>query len=236
MIKFEKIYVEYESGKKVLNGINLKIEDGKSVALVSANGGGKTTLIMSAAGIIPFEGKIEIDGIQLTPKSVDIIRQKLGVIMQNPDDQLFMPTVRDDIEFGLMNMGLKREEISERSNRYAKMLGITSVMDNFSSKISGGEKRMAALAAVLAMEPNNLLLDEPTVFLDPKARRNLINKLNELSQTKLIATHDLMFAVETCEYAIIMKDGKIFCCGKPSEIFFDETLMDNADLEAIRKF
>ena len=155
------------------------------------------------------------------------------MLFQNPDDQLFMATIYDDIAFGPRNAGLDEESVKYRVEDRLKLLNIEHLKDKTALKLSGGEKRMAALATVLAMKPSVMLLDEPTAFLDPKARRNLINVLNSLPHTMLIATHDLTFAKEVCREAVVIKDGNFFAKGNCDEILYNQELMDEGDIEAI---
>lgn len=169
----------------------------------------------------------------VSKNNISEIRKKVGMVFQNPDDQLFMPSIYDDIAFGPRNLGLDEKSVEYRVNDRLKLLGIEHLKNKTALKMSGGEKRMAALATVHAMKPEIMLLDEPTAFLDPKARRNLINVLNSLPHTMFVATHDLAFADAVCEYAIILRDGKLFAQGKCKELLYDKDLMDKGGVEAI---
>ena len=174
-----------------------------------------------------------MDGTVLDKRTLNEVRRRVGMVFQNPDDQLFMPMVRDDIAFGPRNYGLDEDTVQKRTDEVLCQLGITRLKDRSSLKMSGGEKRMAAVATVLALEPSALLLDEPTAFLDPRARRHLIHILETLGQSKLIATHDLPFAEELCTRAIMLKQGTVFADGDPKELFYDHELMDACAMEAI---
>lgn len=185
MIKIENLRVTYPDKTLALDHISFTVNDGERMALIGANGAGKTSLIMSVVGVIPSQGKVETDGIVLSKNTEKEIRSKIGVVFQNPDDQLFMPTIYDDIAFGLINMGLDKNEINERIDRYLSITNIEKLKNRTSIKLSGGEKRMAALTAVLAMEPSVIMYDEPTAFLDPRARRNLINVLKEIKNSRI---------------------------------------------------
>jgi uncharacterized protein len=203
------------------------------VALIGANGAGKTTLIMALVGIIASKGEVLVHGLRLEKQTVNEIRRRVGVVFQNPDDQLFMPTIGEDVAFGPRNLGIPEEELGPRVEACLNRLHIGHLRHRSALKLSGGEKRMAALATVLAMEPSMMLFDEPSAFLDPKARRNLIGVLSGLSQTKLIATHDLCFALETCRRSVLLKDGKIFADGPSEALLTDEKIMDACGVEAI---
>lgn len=236
MIKIENLRVTYPDKTLALDHISFNVNDGEKVALIGANGAGKTSLIMSVVGVIPSQGKVEADGIVLSKNTEKEIRSKIGVVFQNPDDQLFMPTIYDDIAFGLINMGLDKNEINERIDRYLSITNIEKLKNRTSIKLSGGEKRMAALTAVLAMEPSVIMYDEPTAFLDPRARRNLINVLKEIKNTQIIATHDLTFALEVCPRTILIKEGKVFADGSTKEFLFDKKLMEDCGVEAIERY
>ena len=228
-----------EAGLYYLQGlrqVSFQLSPGESAALIGANGAGKTTLLLSLVGLLNARGEIRVDGLTLCDKNLPQIRQRVGVVFQNPDDQLFLPTVYQNVAFGLENMGLSGAEVQDRTDKTLERLGILPLRDRQAQRLSGGEKRMAALATVLAMEPKILLLDEPTAFLDPKARRRLIQVMATLDQTMLVVTHDLTFALETCKRSIVLTDGAVFADGPSRELLFDETLMENGGVEAIRAY
>jgi cobalt/nickel transport system ATP-binding protein len=234
MIEIKNLSVVYPDGTKAVDDISLTVGDGESIALVGANGAGKTSMLLSLVGVLPIHsGSVTVDGTSLGKNTLNEIRRKIGMIFQNPDDQLFMPMIYDDIAFGPRNYGMGESEVKKRVDDALLTLGISHLRDRSSLKLSGGEKRMAAIATVLAMEPSAVIFDEPTAFLDPKARRNLIGVLRDLPHSKLIATHDLTFAQEVCSRTIVIKKGKIFADGDPKEILHDAPLMDNGGLEAI---
>ncbi len=174
-----------------------------------------------------------VDGIVLEKNTLNDIRQRLGMVFQNPDDQLFMPMVYDDVAFGPRNYGADEAETERRVDEALGVLGISHLKNRSSLKLSGGEKRIAAIAAVLSMEPSAMLFDEPTAFLDPRARRNLIKVLKNLPHGKLIATHDLTFAEEVCTRTILIKQGRIFADGDPKILLHDKKLMEDCGIEAI---
>ena len=221
MLTINNVTVEYPDGTKAINNLSLNVKSGEKLALIGANGAGKSTLMLAIEGILDSTGEIKIGDLVVNSKNIVKVRRQVGMLFQNPDDQLFMATIYDDIAFGPRNAGLDEESVKYR------------VEDKTALKLSGGEKRMAALATVLAMKPSVMLLDEPTAFLDPKARRNLINVLNSLPHTMLIATHDLAFAKEVCREAVVIKDGNFFAKGNCDEILYNQELMDEGGIEAI---
>ena len=233
MLTINNVTVEYPDGTKAINNLSLNVKSGEKLALIGANGAGKSTLMLAIEGIVDSTGEIKIDDLVVDSKSIVKVRQQVGMLFQNPDDQLFMANIYDDIAFGPRNAGLDEESVKYRVEDRLKLLNIEHLKDKTALKLSGGEKRMAALATVLAMKPSVMLLDEPTAFLDPKARRNLINVLNSLPHTMLIATHDLTFAKEVCREAVVIKDGNFFAKGNCDEILYNQELMDEGGIEAI---
>lgn len=201
---------------------------------MGANGAGKTSLLLTLVGILPAKsGIITIDGLTLNPANLRELRRRTGLVFQNPEDQLFMSSIRDDLAFGPRNMGLAEEEVHRRIDEVLDLLNIGRLKDRSPLKLSGGEKRLTALAAVLTMKPRIMLLDEPSAFLDPRSRKGLIKILVSLPHTRIIATHDLSFALETCTTALVLKDGKLRAQGPCGEIFQDPALMDECGLEAV---
>ncbi|MEL7603564.1 MAG: ABC transporter ATP-binding protein [Bacillota bacterium] len=235
MIEVERLTIRYPGSVDALREISLSVANGESVAIVGANGAGKSTLLHALAGVIPASGgHIRIGGTELTKRTLTEIRSKVGLVFQNPDDQLFMPVLREDIAFGPRNYGVNEEEVQARVDETLKTLHIEHLRDRSPLRMSGGEKRIAAIATVLCMRPEALLFDEPSAFLDPKARRSLIRLLAQLKETKLIATHDLALAVDLCDRVLVLKCGQIAASGRPRELLFDERLMDECGLEAIQ--
>ena len=234
MIKIEHLSVIHPDGTKAIRDLTCQIGRGESVALVGANGAGKTSLLLSLVGILKAaEGTIEVDGSLLGKSTLNDIRRRVGFVFQNPDDQLFMPELGEDIAFGPRNFGWSEVTVKARVDEVLKLLRIEHLRHRSPLRLSGGEKRTAAIATVLAMEPSLLLFDEPSAFLDPKSRRNLINLLGSLPQTKLIATHDLPLAAEVCDRVILLKSGALFADGDPAKLLYDQQLMDDCDIEAI---
>lgn len=234
MLTIRNLSVIYPDKTRAIEQIDLTVGRGERVAIIGANGAGKTSLILALVGIIASEGTIEIDGCRLSSKTLSQIRAKAGVVFQNPDDQLFMPSIWDDIAFGLRNRGCPAQAISMRVESCLKRLDIWHLREKTPLKLSGGEKRMAAMATVLVMEPQLMIFDEPTAFLDPRARRKLIQTLSGLPETQLIATHDLPFAAEICSRVIILKNGRLFADGPAGRLLYDRQLMEDCGLEAIQ--
>ena len=232
MLEIEKLSYAYPDGHIAIREIDLKIDEGESVALVGANGAGKSSLFKLIIGISDIrEGSIRIGGLSVEKKTLKDIRKKVGMVFQNPDDQLFMTKVYDDIAFGPRNELLTDAEVEERVAGALEVLGITHLRDRMPHRLSGGEKRVIAIASVLSMKPEIILFDEPTSFLDPKARRNVINTLDKLKMTKIIATHDMDMALEICDRVIIMNQGSVFADGPVEKLLLDEELLLQCSLE-----
>jgi cobalt/nickel transport system ATP-binding protein len=232
MLAIEKLNYAYPDGHQAIRDINLNIEEGESIALVGANGAGKSSLFKLIIGISEIkEGSIKVEELSVGKKTLKDIRRKVGMVFQNPDDQLFMTKVYDDIAFGPRNELLTEEEVEARVVNALEQLGITHLRDRMPHRLSGGEKRVIAIASVLAMNPRVILFDEPTSFLDPQARRNVINTLDSLKMTKIIATHDLDMALDICDRVIILHHGSVFADGTVKDILLDENLLSQCHLE-----
>lgn len=221
----------YPDGKEALKDINIKIDNNETIAIVGANGAGKSTLIKTIVGIfLTTKGDIIVDGEKVTKKTLSSIRKKVGVVFQNPDDQLFMNNVYDDIAFGPRNYNFTEEEVKEKVERVMKNLDIEKLSERSPNNLSGGEKRKVAIATVLSIEPSIILFDEPTSFLDAKGKRMLIETLKNINTTKIIATHDLDMVKDICERVIVLKEGKIMADGNPKEVFSDIDFMEKCEL------
>ncbi|WP_055668979.1 energy-coupling factor ABC transporter ATP-binding protein [Desnuesiella massiliensis] len=232
IIDFNDIYYSYADGKKAINGLNFTIHSGESVGIVGANGAGKSSLLMLLVGILmPTKGEIHIGETPVNSKTLPLIRQKLGFTFQDSDHQLFMTKVYDDVAFGPRNYGLDESEVNKRVINALETVGVLHLKDRAPYKLSGGEKRAVTIATVLAMEPEVLIMDEPTAALDPKARRRLINLLKGFNHTKIIATHDMDMVLELCERTIILKEGVVVCDGPSSKILRDGELLEQCSLE-----
>jgi len=232
MLKIDQLSIRYNEERQVLKQVSFQINKGETIGLVGANGEGKSTLLKAIVGILtPESGSITVDDYDVIKKNLHQVREKVGVVFQNPDDQLFLSNVYDDIAFGLRNYGMNEETVEHKIKDILSALGIEKLIRQNSSRLSGGEQRLVAIATVMVMEPELVLFDEPTSFLDPRTRRRLIGLLKALSVTKLIATHDLDMAYELCDRIIILKDGQVFEQGPAKELLRDADLMDRAGLE-----
>lgn len=231
-IEARELYYSYPDGHKAVNGMSFTIHHGESVGIIGMNGAGKSTILMLLMGIIfPDSGEVLVGDIHLTKKTMAAIRQRLGMVFQNPDDQLFMPTVFDDAAFGPRNYKLDEKEVENRVNNALAMVGISDLKDRVPYKLSGGEKRAAAIASVLSMQPDVLIMDEPTSALDPKARRRVMELLKSFEHTKIITSHDLDMVYDLCSRVIVIKDGRVAADGPANEILTDRELLDNCGLE-----
>nr|AGS53767.1 ABC transporter related protein [uncultured bacterium contig00146] len=230
MLIVKDLSVEYADGKRAVDSVSLALAPGESVALVGANGAGKTTLLLALVGVLAAKsGEVFLDELALVKKTAPEFRARIGLVFQNPDDQLFMPNVFEDVAFGPRSFGHGEEETKERVENALDRLQISHLRDRSPLKLSGGEKRLAAIATVLSMQPEYMLFDEPTAYLDPRARRNLRRIVNDLPQGKLIATHDLTFAADTCSRVVMLKDGAVVADGG-IDCLKDEGLLEAAGL------
>lgn len=236
MISFSNLSFAYDKSAPVLEDISFEIKAGESVGLIGANGAGKSTFLKCLLGLLPSQGKILVDGLEVCESNLKQIRKTLGFVFQNSDNQMFMPTVIEDITFGLLNYGLTKEQAQKKADEVLSMLNITKLKTRHNHKLSGGEKRMAAIATVLAMEPKVLLLDEPTSTLDPCNRRIIINTVNALPQTKVITSHDLDMIFDTCSRVILLSGGKIVADGPAESILKNKELLEAHRLELPYRF
>ena len=234
MIDVRHIFVSYPDHTLALRDLTMSVLKGRCTGIVGANGAGKSTLLLTLCGVmLPTAGMVEIAGITLQKSTLQEIRPRVGMVFQNPDDQLFMPSICEDVAFGPRSFGKGEAEVERLVNAALEQCHIAHLRDRSPLRLSGGEKRMAAIATVLAMQPDVLLLDEPSAFLDPRARRNLITHLKTLPQTKLIATHDLPLAAELCGEIVVLQQGTVLTVGRPEELLYDAAQMDACGLEAI---
>jgi cobalt/nickel transport system ATP-binding protein len=230
MLTVKDLFVAYAGGKNVVDGASFSLSAGENVALVGANGAGKTTLLHALVGVVPTDGgEVCVDRVTLGKSTLRQMRARVGLVFQNPDDQLFMPNIFEDAAFGLRAYGYSEAEVERRVAETFSQLEIAHLREASPLKLSGGERRLCAIAAVLAMNPAYLLLDEPTAFLDPRARRNLAATLQKLPQGKLIATHDLSFAERFCSRVLIIQKGKITREGG-AELLSDADALERAGL------
>ncbi len=231
MIEFRNVSFAYEKSVPVLQDLSFRIGKGESVGLIGANGAGKSTVMKLLLGLLEGSGEILVDGTPVNRGSLSEIRRKLGFVLQNSDNQMFMPTVYEDMMFAPLNYGLSREEAEARVDAVLARLHLEDLKHRYNHKISGGEKRMAAIATVLAMEPEAILMDEPTTALDPYNRRIVINTIRELGQTKLITSHDLDMILDTCDRVILLSRGTIAADGPASVILRDRALLERHRME-----
>lgn len=231
MIRFEHVSFAYEKDAPVLQDLTFDICDGEAVGLIGANGAGKSTLMKILLGLLPCEGMVTVDGIAVEKKNLAEVRRRLGFVLQDSDNQMFMPTVYEDMMFTPRNYGFSKEEAEQRVDQTLAQLGLMELKHRYNHKISGGEKRMAAIATILAMEPNTILMDEPSTALDPVNRRTVIHTINALSITKLIASHDLDMIFDTCDRVILLSHGQIAADGPVEQILRDRRLLEANRME-----
>ena len=199
----------YPNGQPALRGVDLHVEHGERVAILGPNGAGKTTLMLHLNGLMRGEGSLEVAGLQVEDGTLATLRASVGLVFQDPDDQLFMPTVAEDVSFGPLNQGLSPGEIERRVDEALGSVRMKDAAARAPYQLSMGERRRVAIATVLAMRPSLLVLDEPSANLDPRARRELLEILEDIDRTMLLTTHDLPMAAELCERAVILADGQI---------------------------
>ena len=221
----------YPDGREALRGIDLDVGHGERVAVLGPNGAGKTTFVYHLNGLLRGSGRLEVAGIQVEDRTIPELRSRVGLVFQDPDDQLFMPTVREDVAFGPLNLGLTREQALVRVEEALAAVRMSHAADRAPHQLSMGERRRVAIATVLAMEPELLVLDEPTANLDPRARRGLLEVLERIDRTMLVVTHDLPFAAELCQRAVILSQGRIAADGPCAAILADGERLAQHDLE-----
>ena len=232
IVEVQDLKFTYPDQTPALNGITFRVEHGESVAIVGANGAGKSTLLLHLNGYLtPIDGRVRIGDFPLTKNTVQEVRRTVGMVFQDPDDQLFMTTVFDDVAFGPLNLGLPVEDVRARVQNALETVGVFHLKDRPSYRLSAGQKKRVAIASVLSMSPDILVMDEPSAGLDPRARSKLIGLLRGFKHSKIIATHDLDLVMDLCERTIVMHDGMIKADGMTQEIFQDDELLANSHLE-----
>ena len=231
-IEVEDLHFSYPDGKVALRGVGFVIRPGEKAALVGPNGAGKSTLILHLNGILEGEGEIKVCGVPITKENLGQVRASVGLVFQDPDDHLFSPTVFEDVAFGPLYMGLAEEEVHQRVKNALSAVGMLGYEERISHHLSGGEKKQIAIATVLAMEPEILVLDEPTAGLDPRSRRRLINLLSQLPQTMLVSTHDIPMVAELFRRTIVIDEGKITRDSDTKGILADKEFLEVHGLEA----
>jgi cobalt/nickel transport system ATP-binding protein len=230
-VEIKSLLYSYPDGTLALRGINLVIEEGESVGVVGPNGAGKSTLLLHLNGILMGQGDVRIFGLPVDKKNLQEIRRRVGLVFQDPDDQLFCPTVFDDVAFGPVNMGLSKKEVSLAVSRALRDVGVAGKERRSAHHLSYGQKKRVSIATVLSMRPDLLVLDEPSSNLDPRARRELSEFLQGMPITKIIVTHDLPFVFENCDRVLVLASGRIMADGSAFDILSDEELLAEHGLE-----
>jgi len=218
VVEVRGLRYHYPDGTPALRGIDFQLAEGESVALLGANGSGKSTFSLHLNGLLHGEGFVAVCGIEVTRASLGAVRRKVGLVFQDSDTQLFMPTVLEDVAFGLLNQGMSPDQASERALIELNRVGMGMARGRAPHHLSAGEKKRVALAGILALEPEILVLDEPTTFLDPPGQRALAELLRNLPQAKILITHDIPFAHATCSRAVFFHDGHAIAEGPVAQI------------------
>jgi cobalt/nickel transport system ATP-binding protein len=218
VIKVRNLHYRYPDGTQALDGIDFQLEEGECVALFGANGSGKTTFVLHLNGLLEGDGSVEVCGMPISRETLPQVRAKVGLVFQDADEQLFMPTVLEDVAFGPVNLGLSPDQAAARAREALEQVGMAQLMHKAPYHLSAGEKRRVALAGVLVMEPRILVLDEPTTFLDPPAQRDLIKMLRGLRQAKILVTHNVEFARSLASRAVFLEAGRVAGEGTVDEI------------------
>jgi cobalt/nickel transport system ATP-binding protein len=230
-IEIEDLHFTYPDGREALFGVSLRVEPGEKVALVGPNGAGKSTLMLHLNGILRGRGDVRVSGMTVEEKNLGQVRAAVGLVFQNPDDQLFSPTVFDDVAFGPLHMGYPEEVVRHRVEKALALVDMSGYGDRVSHHLSIGEKKRIAIATVLSMEPEILVLDEPSAGLDPRARRNLIHLLRDLDMTMLVSSHDMALVAELFPRIVIMDGGLIVAEGSTADVLADGDLLAQHGLE-----
>jgi cobalt/nickel transport system ATP-binding protein len=232
VLDLRQVAYAYPGGHQALYGVDLHVHPGERVALLGPNGAGKTTLVLHLNGILtPGHGSVRVSGLPVTPENLLEVRRRVGIVFQDPDDQLFMPTVRDDVAFGPANLGLRGAELDARVSEALAAVEVGDLADRAPHHLSFGQRRRVAIATVLAMRPEILVLDEPSSNLDPASRRELADILRSLDVTILMVTHDLPYAVELCDRSVVLSEGTIVRDGPTREVLADGGFMARHRLE-----
>jgi cobalt transport protein ATP-binding subunit len=232
-IELQHVHFRYPDGFEALRGVDLRIGPGEKVALVGPNGAGKSTLMLQLNGTLrPAHGSVRVAGLEITKDTLRRVRAEVGLVFQDPDDQLFSPTVFDDVAFGPLHMGLPGEEVHARVEAALAAVGMTGFEHRVPHRMSLGQRKRVAVATVLSMDPSILVFDEPSAGLDPRGRRELIGLLRSLDQTMLVSTHDMRLVVEVFERTVVVDDGVVVADGPTSRILADAPLLETHGLEA----
>ena len=231
-IEVDGLSFAYPDGRQALRDVSLRVRQGEKVALVGPNGAGKSTLLLHLNGILEGEGQVRVLGQQVNGANLSVVRSQVGLVFQDPDDQLFSPTIQEDVAFGPLYAGLAEDEIERRVAWALVQVGLEGYAERVSHHLSLGEKKRASIASVLSMQPEILALDEPTAGLDPRTRRRLIELLQQLPQTMLAATHDMRFVAEVFGRTVILDGGRVVADGPTEQLLSDEPLLEAHGLEA----
>ena len=232
LVETQDLHFTYPDGTPGLRGIDLRITHGEAVALVGANGAGKSTLLMHLCGaVLPSRGTVRVGDVPVTPGTLALVRRTVGMVFQDPDDQLFLSTVREDVAFGPRNLGLPPDEVARRVADALARVNASHLIDRPPHHLSGGEKRAVAIATVLSMSPDILVMDEPTSHLDPRSRRALIALLGGFEHTRIVATHDLDLALDLCPRTVVLGDGRVLADGPTADLLRDDALLARSGLE-----
>ncbi len=232
IVSMQDVHFAYPDGRTALSGVNFTIHHGESVGLVGANGAGKSTILLHLAGVLlPQKGEVRVGDCPVTKDTLREVRRHVGLVFQDPDDQLFMPTVGQDVAFGPLNQHLPKPEVERRVSEALGRVGATHLMDRPAHRLSGGERRAAALATVLALAPDILLLDEPSASLDPASRRRVIGYLRSFEHTRIIASHDLDLVLDVCQRTLVLAEGRVVADGPTREILANRELLESVTLE-----
>jgi len=231
-IEVEALVYAYPDGQSALRGVNFCLQVGETVGLIGSNGAGKSTLLLHLNGVLKgSSGEVRVHGLSVNAAHLLEVRRQVGMVFQDPDDQLFMPTVQEDVAFGPLNLGWPQDQVQNSVLQALATVGAVHLAARAPYRLSGGEKRAVAIAGVLAMMPRVIVMDEPSAGLDPAARRRLIHLLRGLELTQLIATHDLDLVQDLCSRVLVMREGLVVADGSPDAIFADAELLKRCHLE-----
>jgi cobalt/nickel transport system ATP-binding protein len=232
LLEFRDVRFRYPDGTEALKGVSFRITHGESVGIVGPNGAGKSTALLHMNGyLLPTSGEVTVGEVPVRKDTRHEIRRKVGVVFQNPDDQLFMPTVFDDVAFGPLNLGLPPDRVRERVHEALRKVNALPLENKPPHHLSGGQKSAVAIATVIAMAPDILVMDEPAASLDPKSRRSVIGLLNSFKHSKIVASHDLDLILDVCGRCLVIRDGTIVADGPAADILSDATLLSENNLE-----
>ena len=232
VLKIEDLHFSYEKGEEVLKGVDLIAHDGESIGIIGANGIGKSTLMKLLVGLkLDYQGTLEVAGHPVNKANINHIREHIGYVFQDSDSQLFLSTVEEDVAFGPQNYGLSDQEVEKRVNEALEKVHMTGLRKRHNYNLSGGEKKLAAIATILSMEPDIIIMDEPSIALDPRNRRNLIGILNEIKALKIVTSHDLDFILDTCKRVVLLDEGRIIADGNAGDILRNKELLESHGLE-----